>query len=318
MLRPGSAVAAVALPLAVSAATSLSALRLPGGEVRIEYRLPEGMPSAHAALYRSHLDLSEMGALDIHAKPISRFDLGEVPARGSWTDSLHADGIAYWYYLQVKGSDGQVLAGPAARVEIPPRALEAGACDGGCALLVDKERYILEVWRGGKVLKRYPIGLGSNPVDRKLHQDNRTTPEGSYRIEYLKPRSQFHRAYGIDYPNAADRARYQRARRQGTLPRDEDGVPDIGGAMQIHGGGTWSNWTWGCMAMSNDDIDELFAQPGLRAGTPVHIAGKEIKRGDLESRLRTPAGRPPSGRADRDLPPASRMSGVPEADSRSP
>lgn len=276
-----SALSAAPRPSAASETAIVLSATHADGKVTVEYRLPEGAAGT-GLLYRSFQDLTTLGALDLRAQPISKYDLGPIRVSGRFVDSLAADGTAYWYHLQVKDASGRTPPCTPARVEIPPRPLAADAC--GCArcchLFVDKTRYVLEVRRGPDLLKRYPVSLGQDPVRRKLHQDNATTPEGTYRISYLKPESQFHKAFGIDYPNAVDRERYARARRAGALPRDEDGPPDIGGAVQIHGGGIGNNWTWGCMAMRNDDIDELFAQRGLAAGTALYIAGSEV---DAES-----------------------------------
>lgn len=270
-------------------ATSLSAVLDPEGRVIVEYRLPYAAVDAQGTLYRSFLDIGRMGAFDLRANPITRFPLGGIGRTGRWSDTLAADGRVYTYYLKVKDSRGREYPSQVARVATPARSLPPGSCDLGCALLVDKARYILELRRGRELLKRYPINLGADPVGRKLHQDNRTTPEGCYRIDLVRPKSQFHKAFGIDYPNREDRERYAKAKRAGALESYDDGsLPDIGGAVQIHGGGVGNNWTWGCMAMENADIDELFEKAGLKAGTRVYIAGGEVKREELLERLGTP------------------------------
>lgn len=268
----------VAAPSFAAPPINLSAVQGPEGRVLVSWSFSDSLAPRQIVLYRSHLDLAALASLDLAGSPITRFDLGAAPARGRFTDSLLADGQTYAYYLKAVDATGKNLAGPVAKVTTPARSLAPGACDAGCALWVDKVRYVLEVRREGRSLKRYPIGLGADPVNRKLHQDNRTTPEGTYRISYRKPNSQFHKALGLDYPNAEDRARYARARRAGTLSREEGDVPDIGGAVQIHGGGPSSNWTWGCVAMENADMDEIFAQAGLKAGTLVLISGSEVQR----------------------------------------
>lgn len=277
---------------AVSGAEPHSTLRAawePAGKGRIivTWTLPQEAAGGAATLHRTHADLRPSRALDPSGDPLVAFPLPPGELSGRLEDSLVAHGRAYSYYVRARGRDGRPIPGPVARARVPERALAPGACDPGCHLFVDKRHYVLEVNRGETCLKRYPIGLGADPVKRKLHQDNRTTPEGSYRVAYLKPRSQFHKAYGIDYPNAEDRRRYARAREAGTLPADR---PDIGGAVQIHGGGSTTNWTWGCMALENGDIDELFAQEGIRAGTAIFIAGSEVQAQDLRRLARAPAG----------------------------
>ena len=142
--------------------------------------------------------------------------------------------------------------------------------------------YVLELRSTGRVLKRYPVSLGTNPVDRKLHYDNATTPEGRYHISYRWPKATYYKALGVSYPNAEDRRRYREAKNEGRVPRLSNGsIADIGGAIQIHGGGIANNWTWGCIALENDDIDELFEIGCIGVNTPLFITGSEIKRGDL-------------------------------------
>ncbi len=141
------------------------------------------------------------------------------------------------------------------------------------SLLVDKVNRTLDVLDGDSLVKRYPIDLGRDPVKRKLHQDNATTPEGIYRIVNLRPRSTFHKAFDLSYPNQVDRQRYRLL-----CPR---GRPDIGGAIQIHGGGCGSDWTYGCMALRDEDIDELFEHPEIGVNTRVVIVGLELTRADI-------------------------------------
>ncbi len=80
--------------------------------------------------------------------------------------------------------------------------------------------------------------------------------------------SKYYRALLLDYPNDADRERFAAAQRRGEIPRDAR----IGGLIEIHGeGGRGQNWTEGCVALSNRDIDDLF--PRVSVGTPVTIVG---------------------------------------------
>ena len=148
---------------------------------------------------------------------------------------------------------------------------------------MDKVNYRLEVLDGDSLVKQYVIDLGRDPVKRKLHQDNATTPEGIYRIVGVRPVSTFHKAFDLSYPNDADRQRYRLL-----CPA---GRPGIGGAIQIHGGGCGSNWTYGCIALRDEDVDELFEHPEIGVNTKVVIVGSELTRADIAAmeRLRTPA-----------------------------
>ena len=120
----------------------------------------------------------------------------------------------------------------------------------------------MELWSGATRLRTYDIALGQNPLGHKEQQGDSRTPEGSYRIDRRNPESRFHLSLGIDYPNAEDTARAQEA-----------GV-DPGGDIFIHGLGERSrfsryrrgDWTDGCIAVSNREIEEIYAmvQDGTR------------------------------------------------------
>jgi murein L,D-transpeptidase YafK len=78
----------------------------------------------------------------------------------------------------------------------------------------------------------------------------------------------YYRALMLDYPNADDRARFQALQRTGQMPRNGR----IGSNIEIHGeGGRSQDWTQGCVALSNDEMDELVSLVGV--GTPVTIVG---------------------------------------------
>ena len=150
--------------------------------------------------------------------------------------------------------------------------------------MIDKLSYTLFLMDGGTVVRTLPIALGANPTNRKLHLDRASTPEGLYQITGRQPRAQFYRAFDIDYPNAVDRERYALCEELGLLPYPS---PNIGGEIQIHGEGIDGNWTWGCVALRNRDIDWLFSLPELREGVMVAIAGTELTVQDLEAISKT-------------------------------
>jgi lipoprotein-anchoring transpeptidase ErfK/SrfK len=43
----------------------------------------------------------------------------------------------------------------------------------------------------------------------------------------------------------------------------------LGGLIYIHGNGAGKDWTWGCVALENADIKELY--DAVSVGTPVKI-----------------------------------------------
>lgn len=266
--------AAPAVRHTVSDGVLLSARLSGAGLVTLDWQVPAG--ARDAILYRSTSDLN-IKALNVIHYPITVEPLDLSP--GMEVDSTVADNVPYFYQLQVDTMYSNVV-----EVDIPRRPLPplARPC-----LRVDKPHYVLEVRDQGQVVKRYPIALGHNPVDRKLHQDNSTTPEGVYKISGVHPNTRFYDAYDVSYPNAVDRFRYTFAAQHDALPKRSHGLADIGGDIQIHGCGIRRNWTFGCIALRDEDMDELFKHDELGMGTPIEIVGSELSAEDLET-IRTP------------------------------
>jgi hypothetical protein len=261
-----SALAGLLAALAAGAGLELVVTPLGGARARVTVRAAGAAAGGEVAVLRSTAWLD--ADADTVALPVTTLRFGAVAGETlALLDSFLADGTRYYY--RAVCADGRA-SGPESLDTPPKPAPRAGAY----SLLVDKLNYRLELRSGGRAVKRYPIALGREPRRRKLHQDNASTPEGDYRITGRNPRSRFHKALDIDYPNEADRARYRRARAQGRI-RAGTG---IGGEIQLHGGGVGSNWTFGCIALRNADIDELFAPGVVGRGTRVRITGTEVGR----------------------------------------
>ena len=114
--------------------------------------------------------------------------------------------------------------------------------------------------------------LGFNWIADKVQEGDGATPEGRYRVVKRMDNlsSEYYKALLIDYPNAEDRAEFSRLRRRGELPPGAR----IGGLIEIHGsGGRKHDWTNGCVAVTNAEMDELF--PRVTVGTPVTIIGSD-------------------------------------------
>jgi hypothetical protein len=250
------------------------------GVVHVQLVPPRGVALTSATIYRSTVDLSARVSLDLEGEPIVKVVLDSTQAAGEWVDSFVAHGATYWYYARAEARGEAVHAAPVAQVRTPDSALPAPN-GRPLSLFVDKRNYILEVRMAGKAVKRYPVALGGAPHTRKLHYDCRSTPEGRYRVAFLKPVSSFHRSIGVSYPNQEDRRRYAQAVRNGRVPTLDGAPAPIGGSITIHGGGIGYNWTWGCVAMRNEDLDELFALKELRCGVPILITGSEVPRESL-------------------------------------
>jgi lipoprotein-anchoring transpeptidase ErfK/SrfK len=164
---------------------------------------------------------------------------------------------------------------------------------GQSAVVVLKEKNALVLLTKGAAARTYDAEVGANALGVKQRQGDRATPEGRYRIVAKKDRgrSRYYRALLLDYPNATDRERFTAAQRRGEIPRGER----IGGLIEIHGeGGRGQNWTEGCIALSNADIDDLYQR--VDVGTPVTIVGGDGRDGAFSGLLAQVGGTRENGR----------------------
>lgn len=138
------------------------------------------------------------------------------------------------------------------------------------AVVVAKEAHVLTLYVAGDVAKTYTVDLGFNWIADKARAGDEATPEGRYHVVSRSGGGAFYKGLLLDYPNAEDRAEFARAQRNGSLPRSAG----IGGSIQIHGeGGRGRDWTQGCVALKNTDMDDLFRR--VSVGTPVTIVGSD-------------------------------------------
>lgn len=142
--------------------------------------------------------------------------------------------------------------------EMPPKA---------DMVLVKKDQNKMYLFQRGEILASYDVGFGQNSRGHKIQEGDHRTPEGRYKLTYKNLQSKFYKSIKIDYPNENDIARAQ-AR----------GV-DPGGDIVIHGmpnevGNytgpiTPKNWTQGCIAVRNHEMDEIWRLVGI--DTPIEI-----------------------------------------------
>jgi hypothetical protein len=164
---------------------------------------------------------------------------------------------------------------------------------GQPAIVVLKEKNRLVLLAKGVPVRDYDAEVGQNALGVKQRQGDGATPEGRYRIVKKKDRgeSRYHRALLLDYPNAADRASFAAAQRRGEIPPGTG----IGGLIEIHGeGGRGQNWTEGCVALSNADLDDLYSRVGV--GTRVTIVGGDGRDGAFSDLLARVGGSPGNGK----------------------
>lgn len=125
----------------------------------------------------------------------------------------------------------------------------------------------MRVMQGNEVIKTYRISLGRNPVGHKEIEGDKKTPEGLYFINSKNPGSAYHKNLGLSYPNHADVAS---AKINGRDPGGEIKIHGIRNGIGFIGKfHTIFDWTAGCIAVTDEEIDELYDH--VRIGTPIEI-----------------------------------------------
>jgi murein L,D-transpeptidase YafK len=147
-------------------------------------------------------------------------------------------------------------------------------------IVVYKSARKLELYSGKSLVRTYRVGLGFSPVDDKKREGDGATPEGEFYVFVKNNKSAYYLSLGISYPNAEDAAR---GLRDGLITKAQhDAIVEairkkkappqytkLGGLIYIHGHGAGSDWTWGCVALENEHMKELY--DAVSVGTPVTI-----------------------------------------------
>lgn len=166
------------------------------------------------------------------------------------------------------------------------KAIARSSREKTTSIVVDKFARECKIYKSGKLLKTLPIELGANWIGDKMHQGDKTTPEGNYHIVKTKVNgdTRYYKALLINYPNDEDEIRFRQLQSQGRIKK---GV-NIGNLIEIHGGGGKGvDWTDGCIALNNTDMDIVFGYS--QVNTPVTIVGSLRP---LDEILTTPSAKP--------------------------
>ena len=151
-----------------------------------------------------------------------------------------------------------------------------------------KEDRRVYLYRGTHLLKTFNADFGYNAFSDKERRgsqrlrDHWRTPEGQFYVVRRNPNSQFYKALVLNYPTASDARRgyknglISRSERD-AIVRAEEGMrmppmnTELGGWVEIHGDGTGAatNWTQGCVAVTNSDMNTLWWW--AKVGTPVLV-----------------------------------------------
>lgn len=148
-----------------------------------------------------------------------------------------------------------------ARAEVAPGDLKADK------VVVLKGARQLLLFSGDRVIESFRIALGRNPEGSKTRAGDGRTPEGHYVLDWRNPESRFHRSIHISYPGPED---IERGRALHVSPGGDimiHGLPP--GAEDLGPDQADFDWTEGCIAVSNSEIDEIWAR--VSDGTPIDI-----------------------------------------------
>ncbi len=151
----------------------------------------------------------------------------------------------------------------------------------GRVIMVDKIARRCYIYKNGKVAQTFIAELGENWVGTKNKQGDKSTPEGKYYITKKLKGSQtiYYKALLINYPNDEDKERFSKNKVSGAIPQSAK----IGNLIEIHGGGgRGTDWTEGCVALTDNDMDKIF--PLVEVGTPVFIVGSLVPLEKLKTR----------------------------------
>ena len=134
-------------------------------------------------------------------------------------------------------------------------------------IVVLKSKRQLVLYYKDVVLKTYKISLGGNPTGHKQYEGDNKTPEGIYSISSHGQHNMYHKYLYVSYPNKNDK--YNAAK----LGKS------AGGQILIHGLNKkyafikkihrWYDWTKGCIAVTNDEVDEIYN--AVKVGTRIDI-----------------------------------------------
>jgi hypothetical protein len=157
-------------------------------------------------------------------------------------------------------------------------------------LIIDRKAYKLMLYNDTVFIKSYKANFGRNVLAPKCKDGDYATPVGEYKICDIDSVNRYHKFFKLDYPNLIDA---REALRKGVISQsvfdklkfdaDYDVCPDsstyLGGNVGIQGIGRLNiifkylpfnyNWTDGSVAISNEDMDELYTV--VKKGTKVVV-----------------------------------------------
>ena len=156
---------------------------------------------------------------------------------------------------------------------LPDLVAEKGLSKKDLKIVIDKSAYTLTVVSENGPIKEYPVVFGSNPIDDKLREGDRCTPEGEFKVQGHYAHKSWSKFIWLDYPNKGSWKKHKEAKTDGRIPKDAK----IGSEIGIHGIPAHRpnliadkvNWTWGCISLTNPDVDDLYTM--VHKGMTIEI-----------------------------------------------
>jgi murein L,D-transpeptidase YafK len=191
---------------------------------------------------------------------------------------LASDGYAYWPLPGLDWPVDYAVRRPLFQKRIPTHVLRL-LCEEPRLVVLKSQRRLL-LMNGERLIKTYEIDLGRDPRGDKGRLGDCRTPEGEFYVCRLVNPSRYHRAFLLSYPNIEDAAKgylgglisltdYVRIVEANIRKQVPPQYTKLGGLLEIHGSRQGVDWTLGCAALHNNDMDELWHV--VRVNTPVTI-----------------------------------------------
>ena len=142
--------------------------------------------------------------------------------------------------------------------------------------MISKDRHKLYLLSEGRIVNEYKVSFGFGyKQGAKFKEGDGRTPEGMYSVAFKNSNSKFHMALKVSYPNKND---ILVAQKLNESPGSDIMIHGLPGSMidnlipsviqRIH---TLIDWTQGCIAVTDPEIEEIFSL--VQEKTPIEICG---------------------------------------------
>jgi murein L,D-transpeptidase YafK len=192
-----------------------------------------------------------------------------------WRLAMRRTGLTAALWLAILLAAARGSAQVDSRGDVVDLAVDPAIANHEVAVVVTKHARKLELFRRGSLVKAFPVVLGARPNGPKRYEGDMRTPEGEYRVADKRPHGRWRYFIEIDYPNSIDRVAYDTDASAGRIPLFSKRLPGPGGNVGIHGSdrpkdqAAGRDWTKGCIAVANDDVEVIYEF--VTVGTPVIV-----------------------------------------------